>query len=51
MIKRHTPYYNIGLILAYLNLKWSEVRNLIALIRGSEAGISPEKVKKALILP
>ena len=51
MIKRHTPYYNIGLILAYLNLKWFEVRNLIAIIRGSEAGISPEKVKKALILP
>ena len=51
MIKRHTPYYNIGLILAYLNLKWFEVRNLIAIIRGSEAGISPEKVKKTLILP
>ena len=51
MIKRHTPYFNLGLILAYLNMKWFEVKNLIAVIRGSEAGISPEKVKKTLILP
>ena len=51
MIKRHTPYFNIGLILAFLNLKWFEVRNLRAIIRGSEAGIPPDRVKKLLILP
>ena len=51
MIKRYTPYFNIGLILAFLNLKWFEVRNLRAVIRGSEAGIPPDRVKKLLILP
>jgi V/A-type H+-transporting ATPase subunit C len=51
MIKRHTPYFNIGLILAFLNLKRFEVRNLRAVIRGSEAGIPPDRVKKLLILP
>ena len=51
MIKRYTPYFNIGLILAFLNLKWFEVRNLRAIIRGCEAGISADRVKKLLILP
>ena len=51
MIKRYTPYFNIGLILAFLNLKWFEVRNLRAIIRGSEAGIPPDRIKKLLILP
>jgi len=51
MIKRYTPYFNIGLILAFLNLKWFEVRNLRAVIRGCEAGIPPNRVKKSLILP
>ena len=51
MIKRYTPYFNIGLILAFLNLKWFEIRNLRAIIRGSEAGIPPDRVKKLLILP
>jgi len=51
MLKRHTPFFNIGLILAFLNLKWFEVRNLRAIIRGTEAGIPPDRVKKLLILP
>ncbi|UCG45232.1 MAG: V-type ATPase subunit [Candidatus Bathyarchaeota archaeon] len=51
MVKRYTPYYNIGLILAFLNLKWFEVRNLIAVTRGVEAGFSPEKIEKLLVLP
>jgi V/A-type H+-transporting ATPase subunit C len=51
MIKRYTPYFNIGLILAFLNLKWFEVRNLRAIIRGCEAGIPADRVKKLLILP
>ena len=50
MIKRYTQYFNLGLVLAYLNLKWFEIRNLRAIIRGTEAGISPEKIKKTLIL-
>lgn len=51
MIKRYTAFFNIGLILAFLNLKWFEVKNLRAIIRGSEAGIPPDRVKKLLILP
>ncbi len=50
MIKRHTPFFNIGLLLAFLNLKWFEVKNLRALIRGSEAKITPDRVNKLLIL-
>jgi V/A-type H+-transporting ATPase subunit C len=51
MIKRYTPYFNIGLILAFLNLKWFEIRNLRAIIKGSEAGIPADRVKKLLIFP
>ena len=51
MIKRYTPFFNIGLLLAFLNLKWFEVRNLRAIIRGAESGIPPDKVKKMLLLP
>jgi V/A-type H+-transporting ATPase subunit C len=50
MIKRYTPYFNIGLLLAFLNLKWFEIRNLRVIIRGSEAGIPPDRIKKLLIL-
>jgi len=50
MIKRYTPFFNIGLLLAFLNLKWFEVKNLRAIIRGAEAGIAPDRVKKLLIV-
>jgi V/A-type H+-transporting ATPase subunit C len=50
MIKRYTPFFNIGLLLAFLNLKWFEVKNLRAIILGAEYGIAPERVKKLLIL-
>jgi V/A-type H+-transporting ATPase subunit C len=50
IIKRYTPFFNIGLLLAFLNLKWFEVKNLRAIIRGSEARIAPDRVKKLLIL-
>lgn len=51
MLKRYTSYFNIGLMLAFLNLKWFEIRNLRAVIRGAEAEIPPDRVKKMLILP
>ena len=51
MIKRHTPFFNIGLLLAFLNLKWFEIRNLRTIIRVSESGITPDKIKKMLVLP
>jgi V/A-type H+-transporting ATPase subunit C len=50
ILKRYTPFFNIGLLLAFLNLKWFEVKNLRAIIRGSEARIAPDRVKKLLIL-
>ena len=49
MVKRYTPYGNIGLILAFLNLKWFEVKNLIAVTRGVEAGIAPKRIEKLLV--
>lgn len=49
MIKRHTAFFNVGLLLAFLTLKRFEIKNLRAIIRGSEAGIVPERVKEMLI--
>jgi len=51
MLKRYTSYFNIGLILAFLNAKWFEVRNLRAILRGAEGDLHPEKIMKLLILP
>lgn len=51
MLKRYTPYFNIGLILAFLNSKWFEVRNLRAIVRGAEDDVPPDKMRKLLILP
>ena len=50
IMKRYTPFFNVGLLLAFLNLKWFEVKNLRAIIRGADAGIAPDRVKKLLIL-
>jgi len=51
MLKRYTPFFNIGLVLAFLNLKWFEVRNLRAIVKGIENGVPSSKIKKLLILP
>ncbi len=51
MLKRYTPFFNIGLILAYLNLKWFEVRNLRIILKGSVEGIAPRKTTELLVLP
>ncbi len=51
MLKRYTPFFNIGLILAFLNLKWAEVKNLRAIVRGVEDQISPDKIRRLLVLP
>ena len=50
MIKRYTPYFNIGLLLAFLNLKWFEIKNLRVIIQGAENKISSDRLKKILIL-
>lgn len=51
IMKRYTPFFNIGLLLAFLNLKWFEIKNLRAIFRGAEAGIAPDRVKKLLVIP
>jgi V/A-type H+-transporting ATPase subunit C len=51
MLKRYTPFFNIGLVLAFLNLKWFELRNLRTIIAGVERGMPPSKVRELLILP
>lgn len=51
MVKRYTPFFNIGFVLAFLNLKWSELRNLRTIIAGAEERIPSDKVKELLIFP
>ena len=51
MLQRYTPYFNIGLILAFLNAKWFEVKNLSVIVRGAEAKIPPDRIESLLILP
>jgi ATP synthase A1 C subunit len=49
MVKRYTSFFNIGAVLALLNSKWFELRNLRTIIGG--VGVPPSKVKELLILP
>jgi len=51
MLKEHTRYYNIGFVLAFLNLKWMEIKNLRCIINGSERKSPPSQVRKLLTLP
>lgn len=51
MLKEHTRYYNIGFVLAFLNLKWKEIKNLRCIIKGAERKSPPSQVRKLLTLP
>lgn len=51
MLNRYTQFFNIGLVLAFLNLKWFELRNLRTIIAGAEERIPSTKVRELLILP
>jgi len=51
MLKRYTSFFNIGFLLAFVNLKWFEMRNLRAIIRGADEKIASEKTRELLILP
>lgn len=48
---RKQPFFSLGWVLAYLNLKWFEVKNLRTIIRGIDEGIPPNKIYGLLILP
>jgi len=50
MLKRYTSFFNIGFLLAFVNLKWFEMRNLRAIIRGADEKIPSEKTRELLIL-
>ena len=49
-LKKHMRYYSIGYILAFLNLKWTEMKNLRIIINASARTI-PNQTKDLLILP
>lgn len=50
MIKRYTPYYNVASLIAYINAKWYEFRNLRAIIHGISNELSPSQIKNELIV-
>jgi V/A-type H+-transporting ATPase subunit C len=51
MLKRYTPFFNIGLLLAFLNAKWFEIRNLRIILRGAREHLPPNRIRDLLILP
>ena len=50
LLKEYSRYYNIGFILEYNNLKRIEIKNLICIILGSERKLTPQTIRKHLIL-
>jgi len=48
---RKQPFFSLGWVLGYLNLKWFEVKNLRTIVRGIDEGIPPNKIYSLLILP
>lgn len=50
VLKKYLKYYNIGFVLASINLKWFEIRNLRSLIVGAERKIPPAQIRRFLIL-
>lgn len=50
MLREHTRYYNIGFVLAFLNLKWIEIKNLRCIIKGAERKSPPSQIRKLLTL-
>lgn len=48
-IKYPSPFH-IGVILAFLNLKWFELKNLRAIVTGKENKVPSEKIKNILIV-
>ena len=49
-LKTHLRYYSIGYILAFLNLKWAEMKNVRSLINASARKL-PDQTIDLLILP
>ena len=50
-LKKNLRYYNIGYILAFLNAKWAEIKNLICIINAKARNIGVDQTRELLILP
>ena len=50
-LKKNFRYYNIGYILAFLNVKWAEIKNLRCIINGIARNVGRDQTLDLLILP
>ena len=50
-LKKNSRYYNIGFLLAFLNMKWAEIKNLRCIINATERKVEGEQIHNLLILP
>jgi vacuolar-type H+-ATPase subunit C/Vma6 len=50
-LKKNMRYYNIGYILAFLNMKWAEIKNLRSIINAMARNVSADQTHDLLILP
>ena len=50
-LKKHMRYYNIGYILAFLTMKWVEIKNLRCIINAMARNVSADQTLDLLILP
>ncbi|MHA2036897.1 MAG: V-type ATPase subunit [Promethearchaeota archaeon] len=50
-LKKNMKYYNIGYILAFLNMKWAEIKNLRCIINGVARNVDAEQTRELLFLP
>jgi vacuolar-type H+-ATPase subunit C/Vma6 len=50
-LREHSRYYNMGFVLAFLNLKWAEVKNLRCIVKGSERKSPDGQVRNLLTIP
>lgn len=50
MVKRYTPYFNIASLIAFVTMKWYEVRNLKAILHGVTNNLPSSVIKQQLIL-
>ena len=50
-LREHSRYYSMGFLLAFLNLKWAEVKNLRCIVKGLERKIPHTQVQRLLTIP
>jgi len=50
-LKKNMRYYNIGYILAFLNMKWAEIKNLRCIINAIARNAGKDQILDLLILP